>query len=426
MNILVVSESFNNGGLETQIKTMHDNTINSRMIFAFGKYSNKIDLNDAKIYKDFHFSYDSTIKDFCEDVDRLVELIQKERIDVIHVHPYYSFFPAFIASQLTNIKLVYTHHGIGSFTFTKSVNGAILFYYAITEKCVSNIFSVNEDGVNIFKKLNYSNVVLLPNPIDVKLFKKANVVNNRKWALISRLDQDKYDEIKIILQNLDKYNIEKIDIYGDGSLKDDLIDFINKSKLNDTVSYKGYLNNIFESLNNNYNGVIGIGRVLLESLTMGYPSIIIGYKKITGYVNYDVYNDIKSKNFINMKYNKTNDKYPSPRDIKMIRSDIIKKFNVDSVIKKYEKELERNNSFYFTNIKELYSKIKDISKNELLMNCSFFKERVIYKLLVKYISYYSSSAIVDTLIANADLTYDILDVSFNRIQELKGDVKNEN
>ena len=50
MKILVISEAFDNGGLETQIKTYYEALPkNIKMIFAFGKYTEKIKLNNTKI-----------------------------------------------------------------------------------------------------------------------------------------------------------------------------------------------------------------------------------------------------------------------------------------------------------------------------------------------------------------------------------------
>ena len=118
------------------------------MIFAFKTYSEKIKLDNAKIYTDFHFSYEDTIEEFCQDVERLVEIIKKEKIDVIHVHPYYSFFAALFASQLTKVKIVYTYHGLGSFNFLKTPISQAIFNYAFEANSFAKVFAVTEAGIN--------------------------------------------------------------------------------------------------------------------------------------------------------------------------------------------------------------------------------------------------------------------------------------
>ena len=118
MNILVVSDNFSIGGLETQIKTYYSNLPqNYKMIFCFGNYKEDVDLKNAQIYTDFSFSYADTIEKFCNDVEMLVKIINENKIDVIQVHPYYCFFASLFASQLTGVKLLYTYHGQEVLTF---------------------------------------------------------------------------------------------------------------------------------------------------------------------------------------------------------------------------------------------------------------------------------------------------------------------
>ena len=223
MKILVVSDNFSKGGLETQINTYYNNLPNNiEFVFAFGKYTKTDLISGAKIYQNFNFSFNDTILDFCEDVERLISIIKEEDIDVIHVHPYYGFFAALFASQITKTKIVYTYHGIGSFNFTKTHISQPLFLYSFESGAISNVFSVSEIGVNNFSKIGYNNAILLENPIDLKQFPIANYVNNKKWLLISRIDSDKIGEIKLIISKMSNYDIKYIDILGDGNEFDNL------------------------------------------------------------------------------------------------------------------------------------------------------------------------------------------------------------
>ena len=203
MKILVVCDNFSKGGLETQVDTYYQNlSSNDKMIFAFGKFTKTNLLKHATIYDDFNFSYNDTIKDFCEDVEKLIDIIKKEKIDVIHVHPYYGYFASLFASQLTKVKIVYSYHGIGSFNFAKTNISQPLFLYAFECGAIAKVFSVSKIGIDCFNNFGYKNIVLLENPIDLKKFPVAKYVYNNKWLLVSRIDSDKIEEIKLIISAL--------------------------------------------------------------------------------------------------------------------------------------------------------------------------------------------------------------------------------
>ena len=396
------------------------------MIFAFKTYSEKIKLDNAKIYTDFHFSYEDTIEEFCQDVERLVEMIKKEKIDVIHVHPYYSFFAALFASQLTKVKIVYTYHGLGSFNFLKTPISQAIFNYAFEANSFVKVFSVTEAGIDCFKDLGCKNVLHLPNPIDINIFPKAKLQNNQKYALISRIDTDKIREIEKILLNLNKFNIKSVDIYGDGSELENLKVFINDNNLESKVSVKGYITNVYDTINGKYNGVIGLGRVVLESLAMGMPTILIGYNKINGFINKDLYDKIKKVNFVNIMFNDVNYKYPTEKDMNYMYKDIIKNYKTQTILEKYLLELEKSKSNFMHNISDLYKELVVLNKNNDLKKCYFHHEREVYKLVEKYIGKFTLRNETINIFVNANLVYGMQDLFFIKLNEIeKGSKDND-
>ena len=426
MNILVVSEAFDNGGVETQIKTYYESLPrNVKMIFAFGKYTEKIKLDNAKIYTGFNFSYIDTIKEFCEDVNRLVEIIKKEKIDAIHVHPYYSFFAAYFASQITNTNLFYTFHGISSFNFLKTPISQAIFQYSFESLGVASVLSVSNDGINCFKNFPYSRVILLPNPINLRKFPIAQIKDNGHWVLISRLDSDKLTEIKLLIKNMKKYKIKKLDIFGSGSEIENLKSYLLENKLNKDVNFMGYSYNLYQDLNNKYNGVIGIGRVLLETLSMGYPTILIGYNKVTGFVNMDIFNKIKNNNFSNINLNEENYNFPNSKEMVQIRDEIRNNYNSEIITAKYLDIIKNNMSTFKQNIKDLYAEIELLNRNDEINICSFHKERMLYNLIYKYIGKYTLDPKTYNIFVNTNLNYELFDIMSMRVLEMKGMIENE-
>jgi len=285
MNILVVCESFTKGGLETHIHSYYTALKQKHSFtFAFGTFQSELPFEEGDVYTGFHFNGTGSIIDFIEDVDKLVTLIQKRNIDVIHVHPFYSIFPSMVASQVANIPIVCTHHGPTSFTFTVQVNEMILFYYFYSD-LVNKVFSVSKAGKTALEEqMQMSNVIYLPNAIDTILYHHHAVVNNRCWALIARLDEDsgKVFTIEKFFEIMPYLPIDRVDVYGDGSQRQILEGHVEKLGLGDKICFMGFQSNLYKRLEGNYNGIIGTDRVTLEGLTMGYPVLELGYGRICG------------------------------------------------------------------------------------------------------------------------------------------------
>lgn len=299
MNILILSENFSKGGLETHIETYyHALKQEHNLYFGFGYYQKTQYLEGARIYEGFHFGPNSNIQEFLNDVERIVQIVQDNQIDVIHAHPFYSLFPAMFAANITNTKLVYTYHGRGSINFVSHANDTILYEFGM-ESLISKVFCVAEIGVSWINDFKKKQAVYLPNLIDENRFPIHTLGNQKKWALFSRLDVDKASEILRFLEYLPHLDIDTVDIYGEGSETKKLRQYVKEHCLTDTVFFKGYSDDVSKALEQGqYLGVIGVGRVVLEALIMNYPTILIGYGKVAGMVHLDMFHKIKNINFI--------------------------------------------------------------------------------------------------------------------------------
>lgn len=427
MKILVVSESFTRGGLETQIKTYYDNLPkNTEMVFAFSNYTQQVALDNAKIYSGFKFSYYDTLKDICDDTERLVEIIKIEKIDLIHVHPFFSFFAALFASQITKTKLIYSYHGVLSFNFLETTTAAAIFKYAAEINAIAQIHSVSEAGIKCFENIGYKNAVFMPNPIDLNKFESIKYINNKKWALFSRLDNDKLPEIKLFLLNKDNFGIEFVDIYGVGANSEELATFISDNNLSNKVFLKGFCNNLCNTLNNSYNGVVGIGRVVLEGLAMGMPVFFIGYGKISGFINKELYSKIKLANFSNYNINHTNFDFPSDLEISQIQQDVKNNLSIESVMKHYVLSLQSAYSSFVENFSNLFYELKKLSENENFSNCHFLTDRAVYNIVRNYIAKFTLDSNINNMFVNSDLSYQLFDIMNLKTETFSKLLENQN
>ena len=301
LNILVVNENFTGGGLETHIHSYYmELRERHHFVFAFGNFKSKLEFDEADVHLGFHFGWRCSVGEFVEDVERLIQLIQKEKIDVVHAHPFHSIFPAVIAGQLTGVPVACTHHGTYSFAFPGGVNEALLLYYAYTE-LVSCVFSVSDmDREALKDRAHVPNVVFMPNPIDSSVYRRHAVVNNRRWAVVSRLDGDlgKSSALEKLFALMPQLPIDSIDVYGDGAQRSQLEKCVEELGVADRIRFMGFQSDLYDRLDGNYNGIIGTDRVAMEGLTMGYPVLELGYDQICGMLYGDLLQKAKRCNFV--------------------------------------------------------------------------------------------------------------------------------
>ena len=278
MNILVISEQFKNGGLETQIHTLYNSMKKKhKIILAVRAFENNLDFSEATIYEGFNFSYNSLVDDFIQDVNKLKEIINKENIDCIHVHPFYSIYPAIFAAKIMNIPIAYTVHGFGSINFPSQMMDTLLLQFSL-ETYIDKIFSVSKICAD---SLNHASITkktsVLTNCIDMKKFQRHKVSDNKIWAINSRLDSDKTPEIITIIENINKLDIIELHIYGTGTEEEKIRELIANRDLNKKVSLKGWSDNLDQELNEKYNRNYGDRKSCNGRCFNGVPS---GFNRI--------------------------------------------------------------------------------------------------------------------------------------------------
>lgn len=431
MNILVISQNFSRGGLETQIFTQYNIMKNTnKFYFAFASFNSNLNIEEAKIYKDFNFSADASIQEFCLDVEKLIKIIRENNIDVIHVHPFYSVFPAVFAAKLTNTPIIYSYHGYGSLNFPHQVNDVILLQ-CMLESEIDKVLSVTELGVSAINNATFTNkAIFLPNCIDLNKYKKHNIVNNKTWALISRIDNDKIEEIYQLISILDKIDIKKICIYGEGNKKEELEKFVRDNELIDKVILMGHSDNLSSELNGKYNGIIGIGRVVMEAIAMGYPTILIGFRKIAGVIDLKMYNNVKEYNFINrMIPNISIDKlskqiknvYSNKDERESLYNIFLQEYSPQKIYNQYKKEIESLQISNFYNLQKIYDEINNIND----VNEKIYSSRLVYDILRRYIETESLSINLKNYFMNFNNYFSLLDINYRANINMKSEIMSE-
>lgn len=396
MNILVVNENFTGGGLETHIHSYYMELRNQHhFVFAFGNFDSDLEFATEDVYTGFHFSWNCSIAHFIDDVERLVQLIQKENIDVIHAHPFHSIFPAAIAGQLIGVPVVCTHHGTYSFAFPGGINEALLLYYTYLE-LVSCVFSVSDtERAALKKRVHVPDVVFMPNAVDSRLYRHHTIVNNRRWAAVSRLGADmaRAASLEKLFDMLPQLPIDGVDVYGDGTQRKELERYVAEQGLSDRVRFMGWCTDLYNRLDGQYNGIIGSDRVALEGLTMGYPVLEIGYGRICGLLYGDLLQRAKGNNFVanilsecdsDVVASQLEQVYANPQQFDF-RREMVDTFDIQIVAASYIKQLSSLSIAPHANIAAWFEEVKILPNLEV----SFYSSQDVFQTIVKCIKPYT-------------------------------------
>jgi glycosyltransferase involved in cell wall biosynthesis len=281
-SLLIVSESFLSGGLETHIagEVRHLSNLGFDAHVAVGRNYRRdgVPGNCKSVTTDIVFGPEATAADLVQAVDSLVGLVREHSIQYIHCHPFGCFFPAYLASQEAGVPFIFSVHSPASLEVVFGPLYEVLLYGLVLPNA-SLVCCVSGETLSLARAyVPDERCVLLPNGVDVELFAPAGGASCERWAIVSRLDSLKVDGIKRFLQVAHEAGMSGgFDIIGDGPSASDLEAFVNGNEsLAMKVSLKGFHPAVWEVLGD-YAGVAGMGRVVLEGLATGRPTVLVGY-----------------------------------------------------------------------------------------------------------------------------------------------------
>jgi glycosyltransferase involved in cell wall biosynthesis len=295
-SMLIVSESFLIGGLETHIRgeIIALTSLGWKVHFACGRrFIDKL-LPDcvASVHSNLNLNPDSTISEIIDSIETLREIIIRNNIQIVHAHPFTSLFPAQIAAELENSKFIITLHGLVSLN---SYNGPIYDFLLneVTFKSSSLVVCISEEVKNLAKPhVLDEHLYIQPNAISFPNI--INQVTEPYWLVISRLDDDKMPGVFEFILMANKVGLGKILIAGDGSAKQILVDLLIENNLTDSVEFIGYQTDVYDLIGKS-KGVAGMERVVLEGLSHQKPVILVGYNGVKGLIDFPLF--IKAAKF---------------------------------------------------------------------------------------------------------------------------------
>lgn len=303
-NILIVTENFSLGGLETHILSNCEALKKlGHKIFVATSENATLDIIEDYVTSSLLINNFSSMVG--EDVQNhfylLKDFIVKNKIDYIQIHPYISAIVAAAVANHLNIPYSYTAHGPLNFSSTYGETyKSLVFEKVLTNAHQVYAVSPEVEGV-ITKNVDSANIKVLPNVVNVEksLMNASSDVEKDRITIISRIDQDKFagivaaiEHCKQLVKHPSAQHL-RISIVGDGSKIDDLKELI---KEDDTIQLEGYSDNVHEYIVKS-KFVCGMGRVVLESGAQDVPVVLIGYDGVKGFVTQNNINALSETNF---------------------------------------------------------------------------------------------------------------------------------
>ncbi len=277
MKILFVITGLDVGGAEVQLLNLIREQVslgNICTVCSLSKplaFTDSLKKMDVKVYDLGMTPGKPTISGFF----KYLKILRIDKPDVVHSHMIHANILVRFARLLNSTPIVNTAHSVYEGA------GYINLIYKIT-KAVPSVFThVSKDGYfsylerNIANKNNFLHVdngVKLPSN---SLIKSRN--DPVRFISVGRLEDVKNH--KILIEALSKVDFEfSLDVLGEGSLKDELLSFVDRLNLNKKVSFHGNVNDVTKYLRDsdcflltsNYEG---LPIAALEALSMSLPII---------------------------------------------------------------------------------------------------------------------------------------------------------
>lgn len=300
-SILIVTEAFEVGGLETHISG-EINTLSSlgwSVHLACGRrFDNRLlSKKLSSLTTGLGLDPDSSIDDWLEAVRTLESLAREQNITHIHAHPFTSLFPALCVAETLNLPLAISLHGPVSIT---GVYGP-LYDYILTQLVLPQaglVIAISEEVALLSAPYAPTDrLKIIPNSVSTLQQDSSNdTPKSAFWLAVSRLDQDKLPGIEQFIQYAYTSGIAHVKVAGDGRQMPEFKARLEQAGLSDYVSLLGYRDDV-SSLMEDAQGVAGMGRVVLEGIASNKPTVLVGYDGVKGLVTPDFFKMASTANF---------------------------------------------------------------------------------------------------------------------------------
>jgi len=283
---------------------------------------------------------------------RILSLFIKERPDVVHAHHVAQLIKIYLPARLACVRrIILTEHASYSLVVKPRLRMLARIFAKRADQVTTVYKGLEEIFINDFH-VRPDRVVTIPNGVDVARYKGKPVSakaddKNFHIACLGRLVEAKDHEnlvqaVKLVVES--GVTDIRVNIIGDGPLRDQIESLIKKNKLSDYISMLGNRTDI-EILLQSHDILVlsskreGFPMVILEAMSCGVPCVATAVGGVPDIINSSNGWLVKKEDAraladgILMAYHNKN-KFPEMS--KAARETIIRHYDIRNILKMYE------------------------------------------------------------------------------------------
>lgn len=264
-NILHLITGLGIGGAEKVVLDLVNNTEQSQFNLFVLSLADRVEM--VSIFEEHNVNVDSlkqskSILSLAKMIYSVHRYVQSNNIHLIHAHMFHSAMVTTIIKIIhPHIKIVFTPHNV----FIGGRHREVMLFLMRCFRDVDILFS--KDVKQFYHKSDYA---VIPNGISMNDY-KVHTKEYEKFTFIAigRLEKVKNFKVLIdIAKSLISQYVFQIMIVGEGNLRSELLEQIEKNNLSDTIHLLGYRKDIPILLNKAH-------CLLVPSLWEGLPIVIL-------------------------------------------------------------------------------------------------------------------------------------------------------
>ena len=305
-SLLVTTELFNIGGLEThvagEVACLAEEGFRIHLVVGPNTSDKMLPKEATSVTTGLVMGPAMTTAELIQTVESLRKIIRAQGVECVHAHPFMSLVPSQIAAELEGIPFVVTLHGPASLSDCYGPLYDFLLASVILPKA-DMVVAVSQEVADLAAPyVDDARLCVLPNGVPVGIF-GADLVEDcadGRWLLVSRLDIHKVVGIRDFIQKAAAAGLPGVLIVGDGDARGKLLSQLDVDGLSNYVEFLGARTDVAK-LMQRAAGVAGMGRVILEGLACSKPAVLVGYDGVKGVVTPDVFRVASATNFSGRK-----------------------------------------------------------------------------------------------------------------------------
>lgn len=303
-SVLVVSDFFVGGGLETRIL---------EQVRVYQQQGVKCYLAADEVQGELVEEFDGVLKlplraHDCEtlisNVDALIGFCREKKVEMIDAQPLYGVIAASFASAVLHLPMTYTLHG--KYGIPPADDSLLRWFHIALDLRRPQIVLVADYLREFYTDLLLGKEVKVVRNGVTPVSQERRKPEGHKWVFASRLTEPKLTPLLKAVPVLEKAGVEQLDIFGRGEDEERLMELIetfhNEPGRGLEVRYCGWHDSLMgEILNGGYEGGIGMDRVAVEMMATGLPTMILGYKGLTEGMTAKNFEKMMMENFTSWK-----------------------------------------------------------------------------------------------------------------------------